>query len=327
MNLEPLRGGDLATPAGQSPPVSWIWEGILAAGNITLLTSVWKAGKSSLLALLLAHRHKGGDLLDRTVETGASAVVSEEPPELWRRRARNLGLGPNLSLFCRPFTKTPTREEWLELIDRLVEEHKRHGVNLVAFDPLIHVLPCPESNTAALRDALEALRRLTDLSIAVLILHHTAKRDAGPGKAARGAGALPAFADILLELRIPPGDPSTYRRWLSGFSRYEETPRQLLAAMHVTGTSYQVLDDDDITDDFSANWDAIEAALASAGKPLTRQELVEHWPATRSVPHDVTLWRWLRRALQLGLVEMTGARTKAEAFRFGLRRREGQRAG
>jgi len=74
------------------------------------------------------------------------------------------------------------------------------------------VLPCGESNTTELRDALEALRRLTHLGIADLILHHTAKRDAGLGKAARGAGALPAFADILLELRMPSGDPSTHRR-------------------------------------------------------------------------------------------------------------------
>src|SRR5687768_2174710 len=96
MSLQPpLRGDDLLTPESQVATVSWIWEGMLAAGNITLLTSVWKAGKSSLLALLLAHRHKGGVLLDRIVETGGSAVVSEEPADLWRRRARNLAFGPN----------------------------------------------------------------------------------------------------------------------------------------------------------------------------------------------------------------------------------------
>jgi hypothetical protein len=191
----------------------------------------------------------------------------------------------------------------------------------VAFDPLIHVLPCRENSTAELRDALEALRRLTDLGIAVLILHHTAKHDAGLGKAARGAGALPAFADILLELRVPPGDASTYRRCLNGFSRHEETPRQLLAEMHVTGTSYEVIDDNDVSDDFSANWDAIAAALAAAGKPVTRPELLAHWPAARSVPHAGTLWRWLRRALELGLVELTGTGQKGEAFRYGLRQR------
>jgi hypothetical protein len=321
MDLEPIRGVDLLTAHERHATVSWLWEGMLAAGNVTLLTSVWKAGKSSLLALLLAGRREGAVLLGRMIEAGASAVVSEEPAELWRRRARNLSFGPNLSLFCRPFTRTPSREQWHDLIGRLVLEHEQQGVNLVAFDPLIHVLPCGESHTTELRDALEALRRLTDLGIAVLILHHTAKRDAGLGKAARGAGALPAFADILLELRVPPGDPGAFQRRLNGFSRYEETPRQILAEMHVTGTSYRVLDDNDVSDDFSANWDAIAAALASSATSLTRQDLLKHWPATRSAPHPGTLWRWLQRALELGLVEMSGAGTKNEAFRFGLRER------
>jgi len=326
MSLEPIRGVDLLAAHDQQAPISWLWEGMLAAGNITLLTSVWKAGKSSLLSLLLAGRHQGSVLLGRIIEPGASAVVSEEPAELWRRRARNLAFGPNLSLFCRPFNRTPSREQWNELIGCLVLEHETHGVNLVAFDPLIHVLPCGESNTIELRDALEALRRLTDLNIAILILHHTAKRDAGLGKAARGAGALPAFADILLELRVPPGDPSAHRRWLNGFSRYEETPRQILAEMHVTGTSYQVLSDNDMSDDFSANWDAIAAALTSANTPLTRQDLLKQWPPNRSVPHPGTLWRWLQRALELGLVETSGTGTKGEPFRFRLRER-GQKAG
>jgi hypothetical protein len=109
MSLDPIRGLDLLTAPAQRAAVSWLWEGMLAAGNITLLTSVWKAGKSSLLALLLAGRHRGGVLLGRMIEAGASAVVSEEPAELWRRRACNLAFGPNLSLFCRPFTRTPRR--------------------------------------------------------------------------------------------------------------------------------------------------------------------------------------------------------------------------
>src|SRR5436190_17173604 len=169
----PIRGVDLLTAHERHATVSWLWEGMLAAGNNTLLTSVWKAGKSSLLALLLAGRREGAVLLGRLIEAGASAVVSEEPAELWRRRARNLSFGPNPSLFCRPFTRTPSREQWHDLIGRLVLEHEQQGVNLVAFDPLIHVLPCGESHTTELRDALEALRRLTDLGLAVLILHHT----------------------------------------------------------------------------------------------------------------------------------------------------------
>ena len=91
--------------------------------------------------------------------------------------------------------------------------------------------------------------------------------------------------------------------------------------MHVTGTSYQVVSDNDVSDDFSANWDAIAAALATTDTPLTRPDLLTHWPATRSVPHPGTLWRWLQRALELGLVEMSGAGTKGDPLRFWLSER------
>jgi hypothetical protein len=46
MNLEPIRSADLWTVGGQDATVAWLWEGMLAAGNVTLLTSVWKAGKT-----------------------------------------------------------------------------------------------------------------------------------------------------------------------------------------------------------------------------------------------------------------------------------------
>jgi len=323
--FHPLRGADLK--AGKSAPVPWVWEGMLAEGNVTLMTSLWKAGKSTLLALLLARRHSGGDpLLDRLVQPGASAVVSEEPAELWRHRARHLDFGPNLSLYCRPFLGMPDRSLWLALIDQLAEEKTTHGVNLVAFDPLIYVLPCGENNAAALREALDPLRRLTGLGMAVLLLHHPTKREAGASKSARGTGALPALADILLELRRPTGNPSTYRRWLHGFSRYQETPREICAELNITGTDYRVISDQDVSDDFSANWDTIASVLSASGAPATRQELLGRWPEALNLPHPATLWRWLKRAREIGVVVVTGKGTKLDPCRYELRMEE-QKAG
>lgn len=325
MHLFPkLCGAELLAPQS---PVGWLWEGILAEGNVTLLTSLWKAGKSTLLSHLLAHRCQGGLLLDRIVETGASAVVSEEPQDIWSRRARKLNFGPNIILYCRPFKSTPDHTQWSALIDQLVDDRARHGVNLVAFDPLIHVLPCSENNSTALRDALEPLRRLTDCGVAVLLLHHPPKEGAVLGKASRGNGALPAFADILLELRMPAGNPATHQRWLHGFSRHEETPRQLLTEMHVTGMGYRVLRDEEVCDDFRAHWATVAAVLAQAGQPLTRHELLALWPVDHNAPHAATLWRWLRRASDLGLATVSGSGSKGDPCRFELRVQEGQRAG
>jgi hypothetical protein len=43
-------------------PVSWFWYGYLGPGKVTLLTSQWKSGKTTLLALLLARMQSGGVL-------------------------------------------------------------------------------------------------------------------------------------------------------------------------------------------------------------------------------------------------------------------------
>jgi hypothetical protein len=285
---------------------------------VTLLTRVWKCGKSTLLALLLRERACGGQLLRRAVSAGASAVVSEEPADLWRRRARELGFGPDLSLFCRPFAGTPSPAQWEALIDRLADEQQKHGVSLVVLDPLVSVLPCSENDAQQVSRTLHSLRRLTDRGLAVLILHHPSKDASRLGQTARGSGALPAFADVLLELRAASGDPSSRRRQLFGFSRHPETPKQLTIQLDMSGRIYAVLPSSGIEDDFMANWQTMVELLAETDTPLTRTELRARWPADRAAPHETTLWRWLCRAEKLGLVERTAEGGAHSPYRYRL---------
>src|SRR5262249_44299884 len=63
-------------------PVDWLWHGFVAGGNVTLLTSQWKAGKTTLLSLLLSRRKQGGQLAGLPVKPGKTVVVSEEPASL-----------------------------------------------------------------------------------------------------------------------------------------------------------------------------------------------------------------------------------------------------
>ena len=86
-----------------SPPISWLWHGFVAQGNLTLLTSQWKAGKTTLLSLLLARRKQGGQLAGLAVNPGKSVVVSEEPLSLWADRARRYGFGGQVCFLSQPF--------------------------------------------------------------------------------------------------------------------------------------------------------------------------------------------------------------------------------
>src|SRR5713101_6164079 len=92
------------TPAqfdDNDPTRHWIWEGYLAPGQITLFTSVWKSGKTTLLAHLLGRRRAGGELAGKPVSAGASIVVSEEAKPHWQERHRRLGCGARDAFFLR----------------------------------------------------------------------------------------------------------------------------------------------------------------------------------------------------------------------------------
>src|SRR5207248_9083231 len=62
---------------GPGGPKAWLWHGYLAPGNLTLLTSLWKAGKTTLLSVLLSRLHSGGSFAGRSPAPGNAAVVSE----------------------------------------------------------------------------------------------------------------------------------------------------------------------------------------------------------------------------------------------------------
>ena len=73
--------------------IPWIWEGVVAAGAVTLLSAPEKVGKTTLLSLLLDRRRAGGDLLGRTVSSGKTVLCSEENERLWALRQPPLDFG------------------------------------------------------------------------------------------------------------------------------------------------------------------------------------------------------------------------------------------
>src|ERR1051325_6318306 len=66
--LKPLCLDALGPPAKGLPP--WLWHGSLAPGNVTLLTSQWKSGKTTLVSVLLDRMKAGGQLAGLPVAAG-----------------------------------------------------------------------------------------------------------------------------------------------------------------------------------------------------------------------------------------------------------------
>src|SRR5437588_10375778 len=77
-------------------PPNWLWHGYLGPGKVTLLTSQWKSGKTTLVSLLLARLQHGGQLAGLAVAPGKALIISEESETDWRPRCRHLGIHDNV---------------------------------------------------------------------------------------------------------------------------------------------------------------------------------------------------------------------------------------
>ncbi len=299
--------------------VSWLWDGYLAAGKMTLLTSQWKMGKTTLLSVLLAKMRAGGELAGRPVAAARAAVVTEEGADYWVERGRRLGLGPDLWLLCQPFRGKPTPAAWRGLIALLGRLRVEKGLDLVVIDPLAPFLPGrDENNAGVMLAALLPLKALTAAGVAVLVLHHPSKRPAPEGQAARGSGALSAHADVLIELRPDPhGGDADRRRRLTALSRFRATPRHAVIELNGAGTDYRWLGD--VAEEaYRGSWEVLRTVLLGAAGKLTRQEILQDWPAVEVKPDEKTLWRWLERAVAEGQVLRTGTGRRDSPFRYWL---------
>jgi len=180
----PREVWDHQLTANAPSPVDWLWQGFVASGNITLLTSQWKAGKTTLLSLLLSRRKTGGAVAGLAVKPGKTLVISEEHASLWTARAAQLNFGRQACFLHQPFLTLPSPDQWQALVGRILQLRNEHGIDLAVIDPLAPFLSA-ENNARSMLQALLPLRALTQQPMAVLILHHPAKGERPIGQAAR----------------------------------------------------------------------------------------------------------------------------------------------
>src|SRR5262245_60810944 len=163
--------------AAAAAELSWLWQGYVAAGNVTLLTSQWKTGKTTLLSVLLDRMKAGGELAGLPVRAGKAVVLTEESGTNWLRRSSRLDLEGHVCWVCRPFLGRPRPAQWLGLLEDVAGLHRQHRFDLLAIDPLASFLPSgSENNADAMLDALLPLQRLTSQGLGVLLAHHPRKQ-------------------------------------------------------------------------------------------------------------------------------------------------------
>src|SRR5262245_44010283 len=141
----------------QQKPTPWLWQGVLAAGAVTLLSADEKTGKTTLMSLLLDRRRAGGQLLGRAVRPGRTVLCSEENEKLWALRQPPLDFGPDLR-FHHPSCESPTRGYWKRYIEDLCAlDMQGNTFDLLVIDTAVAFLPLPQRNRRALRWTLSQL--------------------------------------------------------------------------------------------------------------------------------------------------------------------------
>ena len=294
----------------------WLLPGFVSRHNMTLLTSMWKAGKTTLLSHLLARRASGQPLLGRPVSPGKSVVISEEPRTLWADRCRKFNFGGKLCLFPQPFPHLPTAEQWRGLLQHVAQLQKDQGVDLLVIDSLTHFLRA-ENVAHGVLDLMMPVRELTSRGMAALFMHHPRRHGAGVGIAGRGHGALHTEVDISIEMRHAGDNLESRARRFFCLSRHADTPRHLLFELNADGSDYTVLTDTD-DEGFSEHWTVLRMVLDDAPQKLTRLDILDEWPADFAKPAPITLWRWLESAVAANLVKVEGKGSKSDPFRYWL---------
>jgi hypothetical protein len=250
------------------------------------------------------------------VRPGRTILCSEENSILWAQRQPPLDFGPGLE-YHQPLGN-PTPRRWRRFIDHLLELGE-DAFDLLVIDTAMSFLPAAQNNPNGLRKALNELGVVANLPAGVLLLHQSgAARSRG-----RARGPLTAFADILTDMQIPPGNRFTRRRHFQGVGRYPGTLQHLAAELNPEGTDYLLLEAPPLTAAAPPALEIVRQVLSQSPVPLTRQEILARWPEGDQPPRADSLWRCLMRGCEAGMLVRTGEGNKADAYRYGLGDRRG----
>ncbi len=277
------------TELGPSVPPNWIWPGYIARSHSTLLVSLWKAGKTTLVAHLLRDAQQGGGLIGDRIE-GNVLVLSEERTELWTARRDEMGLNETLSVVCRPFKVRPTMAQWTDYNGQIADWVRQSGSSLVVMDTLAALWPVTNENDASeVQDALMPTHAITEAGAALVLDFHPRKGDGTEGQATRGSGALTGFVDIIIEMRrLDPSDPRDRRRVLTGYGRFDDTPPESVIELGEGG--YRYLGDRAhlrASERMSIIGDLLPAAPPGLTAEQVRERFLGVKPGKRSIEHDL----------------------------------------
>jgi hypothetical protein len=277
----------------------WLWYGCLARGGITLLSALWKAGKTTMVAHLLRSLERGNPFCGLSTAPAKIVYVSEESESRWAERCNQIGLGDWCRWQIRPFKTKPYPTDWRKFLQHLRGTIADKPTDLIVIDTLAGLWPVRDENDAGqVQECLQPFQELAGSDRAILLVHHLRKGDGQEATGHRGSGALCALPDILLELRrYDAKNPGDRRRELKGYGRWDQTPSELVIELLPDGSGYSACGDR-----LQAGRKELQGVIADllpAAPGLTIEQIMSDWPGD-STPRKQRLLDELRAGLDRG---------------------------
>ena len=201
----------------------WIWENYIAKGHITLLSALWKAGKSTLLRHLFLTVYNEEEFGGQPTYKSKILVISEENEGEWLSQKEELDPEEidHVLIWSRPIRVKPNLKQWVQFIEEITERCKKDSIDLVVIDTLSTFWPIDnENDSAQVLKALVPLYNFTENNIGVLLVHHFRKGGGDQAQASRGSGALPGFVDNIIEFTRS-SDGFYTQRILTTYGRFD----------------------------------------------------------------------------------------------------------
>ena len=196
---------------------SWLWDQLITEANLTLIVSMPKVGKSSLVGAFLGQLSSGStEYLGKEIKGEKRSIYivgSDQPLNDWVKILIPAGLAERTAS-GKVILKEPLKRLWhkgkplhlteesIELLYGIAKDDPNSIFVFDAFASLISGLGLDENHAAS----VEPIRMLTEALAATkatpILLHHASGGNSGERavKASRGTKALPAEASPILEL-------------------------------------------------------------------------------------------------------------------------------
>lgn len=267
---EPISWADITEDDNKK---DWIWENYIARGNITLLSALWKAGKSTLLRCLFQTMAEEGEFAGQPTKKCKVLVISEEAKGEWSDKKEDLDpeeIRP-IMIWPRPIRVKPNLKQWVQFIEEITQLCLKENIEMVVIDTLSTFWPIDnENDSAQVLKALVPMYSFTENNLAVLLIHHFRKGGGDQAQASRGSGALPGFVDNIIEFTRSK-DGYFNRRELKTYGRFDSVIPEIVIALNADG-KYETLGDPHEVSK-SARINKIVEIVSTASEPLPAKDI------------------------------------------------------